>query len=177
MRLIDMGTAKVLSGKHGGRTFTIIGTPHYMAPEIISGKGYSYSVDLWSVGICLFEFLCGEVPFAEDADDPYEIYEEIVKKPIVYPSFMKDKKAKKIIDQLLSKVPELRLGGSYGALKGHVWFNNNNFDWVCLKKSYYFFFKICLIFWVNFTLKNNAYKHVLFMVHIYFLQLFDSSRV
>lgn len=128
IKLIDMGTAKILSGKHGGRTFTIIGTPHYMAPEIITGKGYSYSVDLWSVGICLYEFMCGEVPFAEDADDPYDIYEEIIKKPIVYPSFIKDKKLKKIIDQLLSKVPELRLGGSYATLKGHNWFNN--FDWV-----------------------------------------------
>jgi cGMP-dependent protein kinase len=70
MRLIDMGTAKFLKGK-GGRTYTIIGTPHYMAPEILSGKGYSYVVDLWSIGICLYEFMCGGVPYAEDADDPY----------------------------------------------------------------------------------------------------------
>jgi cGMP-dependent protein kinase 1 len=78
MKLIDMGTAKFLKGK-GGRTFTIIGTPHYMAPEIITGKGYSYSVDLWSIGVCLYEFMCGGVPFAEDAEDPYEIYESIIK--------------------------------------------------------------------------------------------------
>lgn len=32
------------------KTFTIIGTPHYMAPEVISGKGYNYMADLWSVG-------------------------------------------------------------------------------------------------------------------------------
>jgi cGMP-dependent protein kinase 1 len=64
MKLIDMGTAKFLKGK-GGRTFTIIGTPHYMAPEIITGKGYTYSVDIWSIGICLYEFMCGGVPFAE----------------------------------------------------------------------------------------------------------------
>jgi cGMP-dependent protein kinase len=69
MRLIDMGTAKFLKGK-GGRTYTIIGTPHYMAPEILTGKGYSYTVDLWSIGICLYEFMCGGVPYAEDADDP-----------------------------------------------------------------------------------------------------------
>jgi cGMP-dependent protein kinase len=39
IKLIDMGTAKNLKNK-SGRTFTIIGTPHYMAPEIIRGKGY-----------------------------------------------------------------------------------------------------------------------------------------
>lgn len=39
-----------------------------MAPEIILGKGYSYSVDLWSVGISMYEFMCGGVPYAEDAD-------------------------------------------------------------------------------------------------------------
>ena len=52
MKLIDMGTAKFLKGKGVSinRTFTIIGTPHYMAPEIISGKGYSFAVDLWSIG-------------------------------------------------------------------------------------------------------------------------------
>jgi cGMP-dependent protein kinase len=38
MKLIDMGTAKFLKNKNN-RTFTIIGTPHYMAPEIITGKG------------------------------------------------------------------------------------------------------------------------------------------
>jgi len=52
MKLIDMGTAKFLKSKQGGgnRTFTIIGTPHYMAPEIITGKGYTLAVDLWSIG-------------------------------------------------------------------------------------------------------------------------------
>ncbi len=50
--MIDMGTAKILKGRTGAgsRTFTIIGTPHYMAPEIIGGKGYNINVDLWSIG-------------------------------------------------------------------------------------------------------------------------------
>lgn len=53
-----------------------------MAPEIITGKGYTFNVDLWSIGICLYEFMCGGVPYAEEADDPYEIYEEIIKKSL-----------------------------------------------------------------------------------------------
>lgn len=64
LHLIDMGAAKIL--KSLGRTFTIIGTPHYMAPEVIKGKGYSYSVDLWSIGVCLYEFMCGVMPYAEN---------------------------------------------------------------------------------------------------------------
>jgi len=129
LKLIDMGTAKFLKVKNAGgnRTFTIIGTPHYMAPEIISGKGYTMAVDLWSIGVVLYEFMCGMVPFGEEAEDPYEIYEEIITKPIKYPSFLKDKKARRLMDQLINKIPDLRLGGSYAALKAHPWFEN--FDW------------------------------------------------
>jgi cGMP-dependent protein kinase len=50
LKLIDMGTAKPITGK----TFTMIGTPHYMAPEVLSGKGYNQMADLWSVGNEIF---------------------------------------------------------------------------------------------------------------------------
>ena len=66
MYLIDLGTAKPLIKSRAYRTYTIIGTPHYMAPEIILGKGYSFNVDLWSMGICMYEFMCGGVPYAEE---------------------------------------------------------------------------------------------------------------
>lgn len=39
-----------------------------MAPEIIEGKGYTTFSDVWSVGVCLYEFLCGGVPFGEEQD-------------------------------------------------------------------------------------------------------------
>ena len=99
LKMIDMGTAKILVPKYGvSRTFTIIGTPHYMAPEIINGKGYNFTVDLWSIGVCLYEFMCGYVPFGDDAEDPYDIYQDIMSKNLSYPSYMKDKKAIKLIE-------------------------------------------------------------------------------
>lgn len=52
--LVDMGTAKKVSIDQRFKTSTIIGTPHYMAPEIITGKGYSFAVDLWSIGVILY---------------------------------------------------------------------------------------------------------------------------
>lgn len=79
LKLIDMGTAKQLTQDKGFRTFTIIGTPHYMAPEVMKGKGYSFAVDIWSIGILLYEFMCGQLPFAENAEDPYEIHSIIMK--------------------------------------------------------------------------------------------------
>lgn len=46
MKIIDFGTAKQIVD----RTMTIIGTPHYMAPEVILGEGYTFSIDFWSIG-------------------------------------------------------------------------------------------------------------------------------
>ena len=70
MKLIDFGTAKIMNG----RTYTVVGTPHYMAPEVLTGKGYSISVDYWSMGAMLYEFICGKLPFGDDLEDPYAVY-------------------------------------------------------------------------------------------------------
>jgi cGMP-dependent protein kinase len=51
-KLIDMGSAKLLMSENDiYKTHTILGTPHYMAPEILNSKGYSFYVDLWSIGM------------------------------------------------------------------------------------------------------------------------------
>lgn len=127
LKLIDMGTCKKINPKTARKTFTIIGTPNYMAPEILSGKGYNFSVDLWSLGVVLYEFMAGYVPFGEDAEDPYEIYQEILKNPLTFPKHMKDPVSNSFVSQLLSKNPDSRLGGSYSDLKKHPFFQG--FDW------------------------------------------------
>lgn len=75
LTLVDMGTAKKLKIQRRFRTSTIIGTPHYIAPQIITGKGYSFPADLWSLGIIAYELLCGKLPFGQNSQDPFTIYE------------------------------------------------------------------------------------------------------
>ena len=124
MKMINLSTAKIIRTENNqmSKTFTIIGTPHYMAPDIILGKGYNNLVDLWSLGVCLYEFLCGVLPFGDSAEGPYDIYEEIMQSELKFPEFLSDKKAKKIMEQLLSHNPEHRHGGSFANLKAHPWF-------------------------------------------------------
>ena len=56
----------------------MIGTPHYMAPEILSGKGYYLPVDYYALGCVLYECLVGDLPFGSSLNDPYSIYEEVL---------------------------------------------------------------------------------------------------
>ena len=74
IKLIDFGTAKAIND----RTKTIIGTPHYMAPEVILGEGYSFKVDFWSIGICMYEFMCGGVPFGKNHEEPMDVYLSVI---------------------------------------------------------------------------------------------------
>ena len=64
--ITGFGAAKIIKD----RTYTIVGPPYYMAPEVVTGKGHSLSCDLWSVGVILYELICCEMPFGEHCSDP-----------------------------------------------------------------------------------------------------------
>jgi cGMP-dependent protein kinase len=49
-----------------------------MAPEVVLGRGYGITSDYWSLGVMLYEFICGAVPYGDDEEEPYAIYEKIL---------------------------------------------------------------------------------------------------
>ena len=124
IKLIDFGTAKEIED----RTKTIIGTPHYMAPETIMGGGYSFQVDFWSISICMYEFMCGAVPFGDKADDPMEIYFAIINNNLKFDSEINnDKEFKHIMRKMLDKNPAYRLTNFY-SIKTQPWFKDFKWD-------------------------------------------------
>jgi len=103
LKVVDFGFAKIITD----RTWTLCGTPEYLAPEIITNKGHNLGVDWWAIGILIFEMLVGFPPFC--ADDPMEIYQKILRGKITFP-VASGKSAKDLVTKLLAANPTARLG-------------------------------------------------------------------
>ena len=132
LKITDFGFAKkVLPGT---RTWTLCGTPDYLAPEIVSGKGHGHGVDWWTLGIFIYEMLASYPPFYDD--DPMKTYNKIMQGNIVYPNhFSSD--VVDLISKLLQPRVSQRLGmlsGEVNDIKSHPWFHSINFDDVYNKR-------------------------------------------
>ncbi|MCP9262874.1 cAMP-dependent protein kinase catalytic subunit [Dirofilaria immitis] len=124
LKLTDFGFAKIIADQ----TNTLCGTPEYLAPEVIDGKGYDKSVDWWSLGILIYEMLVGLPPF--QGDTVMDIYAEIMTDRIHFPKSM-DFFTKDFIKMLLQLDPAKRLGNLKGGAKDikiHKWFNDIIWD-------------------------------------------------
>ena len=122
IKIIDFGTVKEIED----RTSTVIGTSHYMAPEITKGEGYSFEVDIWSIAICMYEFFCGKLPFGEEFEDPMDIYRAVCKEELSFPNFVHDEKYMALLNKMLKKNPANRLW-KFEQIKADPYFSD--FDW------------------------------------------------
>src|SRR5271169_5780195 len=112
IKITDFGFAKDVPDI----TWTLCGTPDYLAPEVVASKGYNKSVDWyvvirllpcyrllrlrWSLGVLIFEMLCGFTPFW-DGGSPVKIYENILKGRVKYPPYI-HRDAQDLLVQLIT---------------------------------------------------------------------------
>lgn len=156
LKLVDFGFAKYLpptppggnTGEGGevgpdahgrGVTYTLCGTPEYLAPEVIRNQGHGMAVDWWALGILVYEMLIGQPPFWDQ--NPMRIYEQIVAGHIRFPSsshsFHINTVSKQFILALCRTDPTQRLGyiaGGSARVMDHPFFDGIDWDALYYKK-------------------------------------------
>ncbi|XP_055773189.1 protein kinase C delta type-like [Salvelinus fontinalis] len=127
IKIADFGMCKEnVFGENRATTFC--GTPDYIAPEILLGQKYTFSVDWWSFGVLVYEMLIGQSPFQGDDED--ELFESIRMDVPHYPRWI-TKEAKDLLEKLFERDPSRRLG-VVDNIRGHSFFKTLN--WPALEK-------------------------------------------
>jgi serine/threonine protein kinase len=105
VKLGDFGCAVHTNPRELRRT--IVGSSPYMAPELVLGHGYTFPVDIWSLGVSVYELLTGgNLPF--DGNTPIEIYRQIVKTPYTPPPHLVSTRLGDFLESCLYKDPKKR---------------------------------------------------------------------
>lgn len=141
IKLTDYGMCKE-GIRRGDTTSTFCGTPNYIAPEILRGNDYDFSVDWWALGVLLYEMLAGRSPFdvvdaaAENPDQYTEdfLFQVILEKTIRIPRSI-TVKAQSVLKGFLNKNPLERLGchpqSGFSDITSHPFFKSIN--WALLE--------------------------------------------
>merc|ERR1712096_157836 len=136
LKLCDLGFAKKIAPSE--RTYTVCGTPVYLAPEVIIGKGHASPVDWWTSGIFLYELITGYPPF--DESNLVNTYDAILHRaPKFKKKYFKTDSLQQLIKGLLNKKPNQRFGHSAldikTRIKQHKWFKQQGLDWGKLQRG------------------------------------------
>ncbi|KAJ1025218.1 hypothetical protein NDA16_002722 [Ustilago loliicola] len=126
LKITDFGFAKYVPDV----TWTLCGTPDYLAPEIVSSKGYNKSVDWWALGVLLYEMLAGYPPFFTEDGNPIKLYEKIIACKVRYPPYF-ETGVKDLLKNLLTADLSKRYGNLHRGSKdifGHMWFAEVDWD-------------------------------------------------
>ena len=102
-KLSDFGWSNYLKGNY--KRTTICGTPIYLAPEIINNTGHDEKIDIWCVGVLMFELMTGQAPWK--GEDVHTVKKNIIQLKINWPKNM-DKDARDLISKILRYMPEER---------------------------------------------------------------------
>ena len=129
IKLTDFGLSKIVNDIEKDRTYTICGTPIYVAPEVLERKGYNKLVDWWSLGVLLYEFLTGYSPYAEARR---KIDLNIYYKPLEQNVLISDC-AFDLISKLCETDVNKRLGKNVDDIKNHPFFKD--IDWKMLEQK------------------------------------------
>uniref|UniRef100_A0A4W4F803 Protein kinase C n=1 Tax=Electrophorus electricus TaxID=8005 RepID=A0A4W4F803_ELEEL len=127
IKIADFGMCKEsVFGDNLATTFC--GTPDYIAPEILLGQQYSFSVDWWSFGVLVYEMLIGQSPFHGDDED--ELFESIRMDTPHYPRWI-TMDTRDMLERLFERDPSHRLG-VVGNIRGQSFFKTIN--WSALER-------------------------------------------
>ena len=122
VKLCDFGFARSIRSQSMVMT-SIKGTPLYMAPELVQEQPYNHTVDLWSLGVILYELFVGKPPFFTNSI--YTLIQKIVRDPLTWPEDM-SAEFKSFLRGLLNKRPNERL--SWPALLEHPFVRTSEYD-------------------------------------------------
>ena len=129
IKLTDFGLSKIMNNIEKDKTYTVCGTPVYVAPEVLTGQGYNKLVDWWSLGVLLYEFLAGYSPYREAKNRvDIQIYKKKLKQDPLISNTAFD-----LITKLCQYNVRLRIGKNVKDIKNHKFFES--IDWVKLEKK------------------------------------------